>query len=63
MFRSLVGEISPMKLIDSDSREAVEFMECPSCAGLGFNEIYYNEYDIIDAPCYECNGDGVVEAL
>lgn len=52
-----------MKLIDSYSREAVEFMECSSCAGLGFVEVYYNEYDIVDEPCIECNGNGVIKAL
>lgn len=51
-----------MRIYCPDSGESVEFVECTACGGLGYHEIYINEYDLHDEICGECHGDGVVES-
>ena len=36
-------------------------MECPSCDGLGYFEVFYTEFDIHDESCNTCEGTGEIE--
>ena len=50
-----------MKIVDPDSGEVTNYVECISCEGCGRFEIYYNEFDSYDEVCRRCLGDGIVE--
>jgi len=49
------------KVVDGDSGEAAKFVECPSCLGLGYIEVYQNEHDCMNDLCPTCDGAGVIE--
>jgi len=36
-------------------------MRCPSCDGLGYFEMFYDQYDLHDEPCVECDGTGEID--
>jgi DnaJ-class molecular chaperone len=34
---------------------------CKACDGLGYHDIYQNEYDITEETCELCGGEGEIE--
>ena len=41
--------------------EPSDQIDCPSCEGRGYHEIYYDVYDCDDEPCARCLGTGLID--